>query len=213
MSAKEAEDGTWFGNLLMEFAPDTVSIDGKTPEEMIQKASWSAFTVSTLSALPPGPIGWLTILPEIIAVTKIQINLIYKIAEYYNKRPVINSTMVMLIFANEAGVNIGKKVLTRVGRKVIIRALGSKAIRPIAQKIGARIGTKITSRLVGRWIPVIIAPIFGAFSKSMTTKIGEEAIALFQEDIEIAASKTCSNGHDFDASSKFCPECGEPQPA
>jgi len=171
-SKKEIEGGSWFVDLLMNFAPDHVELTGDTPEQMTKSASWLAFSISTAAAIPPGPLGWATILPEVIAVTKIQMNLIYKIAQYYEKRGKLNETLVMLIFANEAGVNVGKKVVEKVGRKVIIRALSSKMLRPIIQKIGARIGARITQKMVGRWIPFVLAPLFGAFSKMMTTKIG-----------------------------------------
>lgn len=162
------------------------------------------------AALPPGPIGWATILPELIAVTKIQMNLIYSIAAHHGKQGKLNSTLIVLIFANEAGLTVGRQLVKKAGTKVIVRALGSKAIRPIAQKIAARIGARITQRVVGRWIPFVLAPLFGAFSKSMTTKIGREADKLLGQDIELLETTECQNGHEVPAGAKFCQECGAP---
>ncbi len=202
------EQHSWFTNLLMKFAPSSVEIEGRTPEEMISSASWKAFAVSTAAALPPGPVGWATIVPELIAITKIQMNLIYKIAKYYGKENQINSTIVMLIFANEAGLAVGRQVVRKVGTRVIINALGSRALRPIAQKIAAKIGARITQKALGRWIPFVLAPIFGAFSKSMTTRIGQEAINFLKDDFEVQDQCECPNGHEIPSNSKFCPECG-----
>jgi len=198
----------WFGDLLMKFIPTDVDIEGETPEEMVKNASWKAFTLSTAAALPPGFIGYATILPELIVVTKVQMNLVYSIAKYYGKAKTLNATIVTLIFAHEAGIAIGQSVVKKVGPKLVVRALGTKALRPIAQKIAQRIGARITQRLVGRWIPFLVAPLFGAFSKSMTTRIGNYAIELLREDIEVLETAKCPNGHEVYEDSKFCPECG-----
>jgi hypothetical protein len=203
-------DTNWFGDLLMKFAPTSVDIEGKTPDEMISSASWKAFGISTAAALPPGPIGWATIIPELLAVTKIQMNLIYKIATYYEKEKKLNQTIIMLIFANEAGLAVGRQVVKKVGTRLIINALGSKAIRPIAQKIAARIGARLTQKFIGRWIPFILAPLFGAYSKSMTTKIGQEAVRFFEGDFVVVETTECKNGHEVAVDVKFCPECGTP---
>lgn len=201
-------DTNWFVDLLMSFAPSTVEPNGQTPEQLTSAASWKAFTISTAAALPPGPIGLVTIVPEIIAVTKIQMNLIYSIAAYHGNQGKLNHTLVVLIFANEAGLFVGRQLLKKAGARVIVRALGSKAIRPIAQKVAARIGARITQRFVGRWIPFVLAPAFGAFSKRMTTKIGREADQLLGQDIDVIETTECPNGHEIPEDARFCEECG-----
>jgi len=201
-------DENWFADILMSFAPSSVDIEGKTPDEMTSSASWKAFWISTGAAIPPGPLGLATILPELMAITKLQMNLIYKIAAYYHKQGKVNKTIVMLIFANQVGLALGKQVVKRIGRRVIIRALGSKAIRPIAQRIATKIGARLAQKAIGRWIPFVLAPIFGAFSKSMTTDIGREADKIFSQDIEVLDPIKCKNGHDANDGDKFCPECG-----
>lgn len=205
---EETIDTNWFVDLLMSFAPPNVTDSGQSPEELTSTASWKAFGLSTAAALPPGPIGLVTIVPELIAVTKIQMNLIYSIAAHHGKQGKLNSTLIVMIFANEAGLAVGRQLLKKTGTKVIVRALGSKAVRPIAQKVAARIGTRITQKFVGRWIPVLLAPVFGAFSKSMTTKIGREADKLLSQDFEMIETAECPNGHEMPNDSKFCPECG-----
>ena len=175
---------------------------------MTSTASWQAFQISTAAAVPWGPIGWATILPELIAVTKIQVNLIYKIAKYHGKLGQLNKSLVVLVFANQAGLTMGRHLMHKIGPKLVIRSLGSKAIRPIAQRIAAKVGTRISRKLAGRWIPVVLAPLFGAFSKSMTTEIGRTADWLFSHDIEVVDSTLCPNGHEVTEEARFCQECG-----
>ena len=181
--SQDLKSGNWFADLIMAFKPDEVQVTG-TPAEMTHTASWEAFSVSTVAGLPPGFFGWLTILPEIIAVTKIQINLIYKIAKYYDKVSVVNPTFILLIFCNDVGIAT-KGIVHNLGKRMIVRTLGSKALRPLAQKVGAMIGVKITQRVIGRTIPFLLAPVFGVLSKSLTTQIGKQAEKLFSKDIEV----------------------------
>lgn len=201
-------DSNWFADLLMRFAPDHVETDGKTPEEMTREASWKAFTISTAAAIPPGPFGWATILPELLAVTKVQMNLVYRIAAYYGKSTKMNRTLVMLVFSHALGISVGQEVVRRVGSKVMVRSLGPKLLRPMAQRVGVKIGMRLTQKAVARWIPFVLAPIFGAFSKSMTTDIGNEAQRLFAQEIEVDEAVRCPSGHEALAGSKFCPQCG-----
>jgi uncharacterized protein (DUF697 family) len=181
----ELKQGHWFLDLLMKFSPkpEEVVVTG-TPEEMIREAAKQAFWVSTTLSAVPGPFGLATILPEIGAVTKVQLNLVYKIAKYYKHLETLNKSIVLLIFANALGLTIGNQVVRRVGMRLIIKAFSAPAIERMAQLIGLRIAVGITKRIAGRWLIVIAAPIFGLFSKKMTKKIGAEAMVLFAEAIE-----------------------------
>jgi hypothetical protein len=199
----------WLGDLLMNLTPSDTDFTGKSPDEMIKTASWKAFAVSTASGLAPGPAGWVTILPEIIAVTKIQINLVYAIAKHYGQISKFGSGTVMLVFANAAGIAT-RGAVARVGERLIVRALSSKAVTALSQRIGVKIGARITQRIIGRWVPVVLAPVFGAFSKSMTKKIGYEAVKLFSSDFDIIEYALCPNGHEVSEDSEFCSECGAP---
>jgi len=179
------QDGHWFTDILMTFAPDKIDIGSMSPEEMTRVASWKAFAISAAAAIPGGPIGLALILPELAAVTKVQMNLIYRIAEFYGKRPQLNPTIILLIYANQAMISLEKQLLKKVGSRIIIKALSSKSLRPIINKVGAKIGSRVLGRLAGRWIPFVLAPIFGAFSKMMTTQIGIQCIKLFSQDFEV----------------------------
>lgn len=178
---------SWFEKLVMHFVPSEAEAGpaGETPDDMIASAARQAFGISTAAALPPGPLGLMTIFPELIAVTKIQMNLICRIAAYYGKQGQVNATLILLIFANEAGLAIGRHIVTRVGTRILIRTLGEESARSAARSVAARIGTRLAKKALGRWVPVLIAPLFGLFSKRLTARIGKEAVKLFSLDIEL----------------------------
>lgn len=208
---QEIESGNWFADLILSFSPDSPTVDG-TPEDMIKTASRKAFLVSAAAGVVPGPWGWATILPEIIAVTKIQIDLIHSIAAFYKKHAQLTPSLTLLIFAGQAKIQIGKNLVRNTAGKFVVREMTKKTARQVAQRVGAAIGVKITTRALGRMIPFILAPLFGAMSKSMTTDIGNEAIKIFNQNLEIINLKKCINGHENDANAPTCIECGEPLP-
>lgn len=207
---EELKSGNWFADLIMNFAPnpEEIKVTG-TAKEMTKTASWEAFSISLVAGLPPGPIGMITIIPELIALTKIQINLVYKIAKYYEKEQKVTPTIILHILATAMGIVLGRNLLRKMGTRIIVKALSSRAIQKVAQKLGMTIATRVIARIGGRWIPIVTAPIFAYFSKSQTRRIGEAAIAVFSDDIEFEKMTTCSQGHEVPEGSKFCPECGE----
>lgn len=211
----EKPDGSWLLDLVETFAPDDPVPDG-TSDGMTKKAGWLAFQISTVAAIPPGPVGLLTILPEVLAVTKVQINLIYKIAAYFKKQTILrdNPRLIIIILANALGVSIGKSLVAHYGEVLVLRAIESAMLKKVTQKVGQGIGAKIVARITSkgvlRFVPVVLAPLFGQLSRSMTIKIGKEADKIFGGDIVIEQVKTCKNGHEAQPEANFCPICGSP---
>jgi hypothetical protein len=70
--------------------PTTSERKRKTPELVAKARANNAATKAALAAgtlaLPPGPVGWLTILPEMLAVWKIQAQMVSDIAAVYGKK-------------------------------------------------------------------------------------------------------------------------------
>jgi hypothetical protein len=179
---QDVKSGQWFADLLLLFAPkpeDTMATG--TPEEMIDEAAKKAFWISAALSAVWGPAGLATILPEIISLARIQMNLVYKIAHCHHKTNVLNHTAILLIFANALGLTVGPLVLRKIGTRLVVKSLSWPVINMIARKIGLAIAVKISQRLAGRWVPILLAPVFGLFSKRMTRKIGREANHLFAD--------------------------------
>jgi len=176
----------WFVETMMGLAPDpeTVRVDG-APPDMTDFASNKAFSVSFASGMMPGPFGMATILPELAAVTKIQMDLLYKIAKYHGRLDQVNRTLVLYVFGCALGVTAGRLLVQRAGSRLIVKAFSTQAAQKIAAAIGARIGSSFVQRSAGRWICMATAPVFALLSKRMTEKIGGYAEDLFRQDIEI----------------------------
>ncbi|MBN1664074.1 MAG: zinc ribbon domain-containing protein [Deltaproteobacteria bacterium] len=204
------KSGNWFTDLLLNFIPypEDTTVTG-SPDEMIIKASRQAFAISTCAGMIPGFLGFFSILPELIAVTKLQINLVYKLAKYYGKAHLLNPSIIFSIFATAMGVGEHRIFMRNVGPRIMVKALSSQAIRSLAPRIGTRISARIAGRRLARWIPVLSAPAFGYFSMTMTEKIAYVADEIFLPDMVIEEILICSHGHELPEGATTCPECGE----
>ncbi len=175
----------WFVELITHFVPERVELRGKTPKQLSHSASWKAFASSAIVGLIPAPVAYAAIVPELIALVKIQVNLIYSIAEYHGQAEKINGTLLMYIFGTQMGVQGGQYLTHVQGSKLVVSALTAQASVELAKKIGIKITEKAVAQAAGRLVPLVVSPLFGYFAKRMTLEVGRRADDLFSEDIII----------------------------
>jgi hypothetical protein len=184
-------ESTWLEKTLRSFLShrdeddEVNSSDLRTPQEMTESAAARAFRVSTALGLIPGPIGMIAILPEVVTITKIQVNLIRRIARYHEKSEKVSPEMVLLILGNVFGVAAGEALTRKAGTALVVRSVNSRIIRQIARRVGNRMVDTVAEKAICRWIPMVSAPLFGYLSKSLTRRIGKEANRLLTRDVEI----------------------------
>ncbi len=183
MNITDDEKKNWFAEVLNKFIPDDIDIKNKTPEQIIKEYSKKAASVGFVAALPTGFLGWATILPEIALTTKIQINMIYSLAKYFNKNVQVNSTFIAMIFAEALGIDIIKTLVTRSGGKIVVSNLIKNGLKTLLEKISMNITKKIATRLPSRWVPFILAPVYSAFAYSSTKLIGKYAMIYLTKEI------------------------------
>jgi hypothetical protein len=195
MNGKKEVSGHWFLELITLFSPDPerTGVTG-TPETMIAQAGREAFAVSSAAALLPGPAGLVVIVPELIAVARIQLLLVHRVARYYGQSSSVDRSILLLIFGEALGLAVGKSLARRVGNRLVVRAIETQVARAMAEKIGARIVASAIRKALARYIPLVAAPLFGAFSRSMTVRIGRHADKLFSKGFTIEGHAGAGSG-------------------
>ncbi len=197
MIRKKRVSGHWFVELITLFSPDPGRTEGTgTPETMIAQAGREAFAASSAAALLPGPLGLAVFVPELMAVARIQLLLVHRIARYYGQSSRLDSSIVLLIFGEALGLAAAKGLARKVGDRLVVRALETQLARALAEKIGARIVAGAIRRGLARYIPVIAAPVLGAFSRSMTIRIGRHADKLFSQEVVMEVQPGPVSGRD-----------------
>jgi hypothetical protein len=163
--------------------PDS-RVEGSTqPEQEAQRlatraAQRAALTAGSL-ALPPGPLGWLTVLPELIAIWKIQAQMVSDIAAAYGQHSELGREQMLWCLFRHTAAQAFRDLVVRVGDRLLFR----RVTYTVAERVAKTVGIKVTQRAVGnglsRWLPVVGAMGVGTYAYYDTRQVARTAIAMF----------------------------------
>lgn len=155
------------------------------PEErvsrIIMSASFKSAAYSTTLALPPGPLGVLTIIPDLYLIWKIQAQMVADIAGVYGRDCNLTKEHMIYCLFKQVVFQIARDVAVRFGTRMLVKSISSGMMKQIFRKIGINIAKKSANRAVSKWIPVIGVLGAGAYSFYDTKTVGENARELFKE--------------------------------
>ena len=162
-------------------------------KEITQKACAKAAAVSGGLALPVGPLGMLTVLPDLVIVWRIQSQMVVDIAAAFgHKKPLTEEDLMTCLFRHVAGTAVreyersipieheeksGKSMLDLLDR---FTRSGS---RDVAVRVGKQIGQvvleRVAKRTASRIVPLAGAAIVSAYAAMDTKEVARTAVELF----------------------------------
>ncbi|XQA72372.1 hypothetical protein ACM9XA_12860 [Xanthomonas sacchari] len=145
----------------------------------------SSFAAGTL-ALPPGPLGWLTIVPELLAVWKIQAQLVADIAAIHGKTSTLTEQHMIYCLFRHAAAQLMRDLVVRVGQRVFVKRASLRVVQKIAEKIGYKILQRSIGKGISRWLPVVGAAGVAGYAYYDTNQVGKTSIEFFGLEIEEA---------------------------
>ena len=125
-------------------------------------------------ALPPGPLGWLTVLPELLGVWRIQAQLVADIAALHGHSAELNREQMLYCLFRHTAAQALRDLAVRSGERATA-ALLQKA----AQAIGVQLSQRGLSAGLARWVPMLGAASVAAYAYWDTEQVGRSALALF----------------------------------
>ena len=149
-------------------------------------AAKAALAAGTL-ALPPGPLGWLTILPEMMAVWKIQSQMVADIAALYGKKASLTEEQMVYCLFRHSAAQAVRDLVVRVGERALVKKASLALLQSIAHNVGVRLTQKAIGKGLSRWIPVAGAMGVGAYAWYDTAQVAATAIELFEREITVGA--------------------------
>lgn len=168
---------------LVAHVPRSDERQRQSPEQRVRTIAAAAANKAALAAgtlaLPPGPLGWLTILPELVAIWRIQGQMVADIAAVYGVRAELTRSHLLYCLFRHASAQALRDVGVQVGARVLIQDAPLRAIEKIAAKIGLSVSKRLAGRGIARWLPVIGALGVGAYAYYDTGQVARTAIALF----------------------------------
>ena len=147
-------------------------------------ARQASMLASTL-ALPPGFFGWLTVLPELVGVWRLQTQMVADIAGVYGKSATMNREQMVYCMFKHVSAQLFRDVVVRVGERFLIQRASSAFMRSVVQKLGAKVTQNMLGKSVSRFVPLLGAVGVGAYAYYDTHQVAQTAMALFSRDIVI----------------------------
>lgn len=172
---------------------------GQTPastERMRQKPETRARAISLAAArhaavtaggltLPPGPMGWLTLLPELRALWKLQTQMVADIAACYGNTAALGREEMLYCLFRHTDPRAVRDLVAALGKRFVVQRASRPEVQSVAMKIGLHISQRVIGKGVARWIPIFGALGAGAYAYYDTTRVAETAIEFFAAVIEV----------------------------
>ena len=166
---------------------------GRPMERARAIANAAAAKAAVLSgglALPPGPLGILTIIPDIVGIWKIQAQMVADIAGTFGQQACLTREQMLYCLFRHAAAQVVRDLIARVGERILVRKLPIHVLQRIVEKIGLRVTQRMVASAAARWLPIIGALGVGAYAFYDTAQVAKTAIDLFQKEIDIEVEIT-----------------------
>ncbi|EIM03297.1 hypothetical protein RHOFW104T7_14330 [Rhodanobacter thiooxydans] len=161
--------------------PDPASEARRLANRAAQRAALAAGSL----ALPPGPLGWLTLLPEMIAIWKIQAQMVSDIAAAYGRHTSLGREQMMWCLFRHTAAQAFRDLVVRMGDRLLFRRVSYTVLERVAKQVGIKLTGRTLGKGVSRWLPVIGALGVGAYAYYDTGQVAGTAIELFEGEIAV----------------------------
>lgn len=162
-------------------------------EAIAAAARRRAFLASASLSLPPGPLGWMTVLPELVAIWKIQAKMVADIAAAYGQSSTITREQMLYCLFKHTAAQAVRDLVVRAGERFIVRHATAQALRAVAERIGMRLSQRALGTALSRLLPLVGAAGVGTYAWFDTRQVARTALAMFSHEVEFveeAASRS-----------------------
>ncbi|BFI97324.1 MAG: hypothetical protein RSP_28340 [Rhodanobacter sp.] len=167
--------------------PDS-TVDGAADPRMQARriasraAQRAALTSGTL-AMPPGPLGWLTLMPELMAIWKIQAQMVSDIAAAYGRHVELGREQMLYCLFRHTAAQAFRDMVVRMGDRLLFRRMSFTVMERIAKQLGVKLSRRALGEGMSRWLPVVGAVGVGAYAYYDTGQVAATTIELFSRGI------------------------------
>ena len=170
------------------FVPSDVDASAdpaRRAQQLAKAASLKAAAFSGTLALPAGPAGLLTIVPDLLLVWRLQGRMVADIAAVYGKTAVLTREGMLHCLFKHAAAQALAGIVVRTGGGLLIRKATAGLLRSALGKVGLALSERLASRSVTRWLPVVGAAGAGAYAYYDTARVARTAIEVFASEVRL----------------------------
>lgn len=172
--------------------PGTDEKKSRNPREQARHIASAAAAKAALAAgtlaSAPGLAGMLTLIPELLAVWRLQTKMVADIAAIYGQTSKLTrEQMLYCLFKATAAKAVGELVVI-IGQRALVRSPALHVLQSIAQRVGIKVTQKLLGKGIARWLPIVGALGVGAYTYYETGQVAQNAMDLFEKPIEVEST-------------------------
>lgn len=183
---KPAGLGARMGDALMTLVatlPHSSEGASATPQTralaLTRAAARKSAGISGGAAMAPGPLGLLTLMPDLVAVWRVQSQLVADIGAVYGKDATLTREQMLHCLFKHTASHITRDLVMRAGERYLVQRGSAVALKALVGKLGLKLAQKTVGKAFARWAPVVGALGVGGYAYYDTKKVGANAIELF----------------------------------
>jgi hypothetical protein len=157
--------------------------------EIVEKASLRAAAISGSLALPSGPLAWLTIIPDLAAIWRLQAQMVADIGAVFGKRGKLTEESLMYCLFRHAAAQVVRDLVSRMGERVVVQRVSWRVAEDVLQNIGVKLVHRVARGGLWRLLPLFGALAVAGYAYYDTEQVGTTAIDFFSRDIELKQAR------------------------
>lgn len=138
-------------------------------------------------ALPAGPLGWLTVLPEMVGVWKLQAQMVSDIASAYGLSHRLGPRQMLYCLFKQVAAQLLRDVAVRVGERAAVQQASYVFLQQLARQLGMVVSKALLHRAASRLVPVLGAATVGAYAYYDTLQVARTATEFFEKELTLDA--------------------------
>jgi hypothetical protein len=160
----------------VEATPDAA----QSADQIAREAARNAALVSASLALPPGPLGMLTVLPDLFVIWKIQRQLVADIFALHGRTVELTRTHMLYCLFRHMASQALRDVVVRAGQRAVVQQLTAGALTGVLKSLGVSVTQRIAGTAASRWVPLVGAAAVGAYAYWDTLQVAKTARRLLE---------------------------------
>lgn len=157
-------------------------------ERVAREAARKAALLSGSLALPPGPLGMLTVLPDLYLIWKTQKQMVADIFALYGRSAELTRTHMLYCLFRHLASQVVRDVVVRAGQRAIVQQVSSGALKGMLTTLGVNVTRRIAGTAATRWVPVAGAAAVGAYAYWDTLQVARTARRLLDTTDAVTAA-------------------------
>ena len=158
----------------------SVDDPGAAAHRLARKAATRAAALSGALALPPGALGLLTVLPDLVAIWRIQAQMVADIAGLYGKDMQLTRSHMLYCLFRHAASQLTRDFAVRAGERFVIRGLSGGALRSVLTSVGISVTQRAAGTAASRWLPVVGAVAVAGYAYFDTLQVAKTAMKMLE---------------------------------